>query len=638
MACKYRLFLFLSVCAAACWVVSCANMASPNGGPYDENPPRFLRSTPALHQTGYTGKKIEIVFDELVQIEKPSENVIVTPPQKNLPVIRAAGKKVIVELKDTLQPDITYTIDFTSSISDNNEKNALENFSFAFATGDQLDSLEISGILLNARNLEPMPGVLVGLHENLSDTAFTKLPFYRTSKTNDRGKFTIRNIATGMYRLYALNDANRDYRFDQPGEEIAFLDSVIVPTFVPATRQDTIWKDTVTVDSVRTVDYTRFLPDDVLLRLFKEKFQRQYMLRPERSLDKLFTLKFNAPVDTLPQVELPDEPERTDWCLAQPADSGRSVHYWITDSLVWQRDTIYVKVTYPKSDSLNIPQPQTDTVRLTLRKAPAKSRRKKKDEPEPIEHLTFKVSLSGKANVFDRLSVTFPEPVTDLSDTVFHLEQKQDTLWIPAPFTFRQDSIDLLMFNLDREWKYEEEYRLTIDSAAITSIYGKQNDAYQTAFTMRKRDEYGHLYLNIPDVAQPAFVQLLNKNDAPIRQATVKEGGALFMNLNPDTYYARIILDMNENGEWDTGNYAEKRPPEEVFYSPKAYQVFENFEITETWNVYDTPVSGQKPMEITKNKPKDVTKKKRNYKDESRQRTNRSSGSGFGGVGSPLGF
>ena len=145
---RYIKDLLLVLCGVFLLVTmySCANMASPNGGPYDETPPKFISSLPAPNQTNYKGKKVEILFDELVQLDKPSENVIITPPQMQLPVIRAAGKKVVVELKDTLKENTTYTIDFTNSISDNNEKNVFENFSFAFSTGDVIDTLEVSGI------------------------------------------------------------------------------------------------------------------------------------------------------------------------------------------------------------------------------------------------------------------------------------------------------------------------------------------------------------------------------------------------------------------------------------------------------------------------------------------------------------
>jgi hypothetical protein len=628
-------------------VSSCANMSTPNSGPYDETPPRFLRSTPALHATHYEGKRIEIVFDELIQIDRPSENVIVTPPQKNLPVVRAIGKKVKVELKDTLKPDVTYTIDFTNSISDNNEKNVFENFSFAFSTGDRIDSLEIAGIVLNAENLEPMPNIMVGLHANPADSAFTTEPFLRTSKTNERGRFVIRNIAEGSYRLYALNDVNRDYHFDQPGEEIAFHDSLITPGFEFATRQDTLWRDSLTVDTIRTVGYTRFLPDNAVLRLFKETFQRQYMLRPERTQPHLFALKFNAPVDTLPGLALLDgEPAEENWYLTQRMDGNTTLNCWITDSTVWKRDTLHLQVSYLKSDSLNIPRPQTDTIHLSLRRqppvaTPKRGRRGKKDAPEEVAYLLPQLMPGGSADLADTVFLVFAEPVPNLSKEDMLLEQQQDTLWTAVDFTFCQDSANILKYRIERPWKYEEHYRLTIDSGRVHGLYGQWNNVFQSTLNFKSKDEYGHLYINIEGVTGPAFAELLNASDVPVRKAPVEQGGALFMNLRPEKYYARVVLDANRNGAWDTGDYAEKRQPEEVFYSPKLYEVRSNFEIEETWNVLSLPVTAQKPMEITKNKPKDVTRKKRNHREEGRSQSGSSGGlgGGLGGLGGgSLGF
>ena len=615
------------------FVSACANMASPNGGPYDETPPRFVRSTPMPLQTNYSGRKIEIIFDELIQIEKPSENVIITPPQQTLPVIRTAGKKVTIELKDTLWADMTYTIDFTNSIADNNEKNVFENFSFAFSTGDVIDSLEVSGYVLNASNLEPMPGILVGLHRDLADSAFTTTPFFRTSKTNDKGQFTIRNIAEGTYRIYALNDVNRDYLFDQPGEDIAFLDSIIIPRFELATRMDTIWKDTLTVDTVHIVEYNRFLPDDIVLHLFKEKFQRQYMLRPERTQKNLFTLKFNAPLDTLPKLQLLNDLPSEDWYIQQIPDDHTTVNYWIKDSLIWETDTLHLSVTYLRTDSLLRLQPQTDTITLSTRRQPqATQRRTRRDEPEPIEFLTVRTSLSGSVNLIDTLSVTFPEPVPDLPKEVFLLEQKQDTLWVEVDFTFRQDSVNTLRYYLERRWNYEESYRFSVDSAQIFSMYGKWNNTVQSTFNFKSKDEYGHLFIYIQGIEEPAFVELLSANDEAVRKAFIKDGGALFMNLKPDNYYARLVVDANENGQWDTGNYAEKQQPEVVYYSSRFYEIRANWENVEDWNVLSEPVIQQKPMEITKNKPNDVARPRRNYREEG-QSSNRSSGmGGIGGV------
>ncbi len=611
-------FLGLLVVIILSLIYACANMASPSGGPYDETPPRFVSSNPAPNQTNFSGKKIEILFDELIQIDNPNENVIITPPQLMQPTIRGLGRKVSVELRDTLKENTTYTIDFTSSIADNNEKNVLENFSFAFSTGDVIDSLEVSGILLNARDLEPVPGITIGLHLNLDDSAFVTEPFIRTSRTNDRGRFTIRNIAPGTYRIFALNDQNRDYKFDQPGEDIAFFDSLIVPTFELSTRYDTIWVDSLTIDTVYTVEYNKFMPDDILLRLFQEKFVRQYMIRPERTIPHLFTLRFNEQPDTIPDpVPLNFTPADSMWYYPQFTDGNKSINYWIMDSLIWQKDTLDLQINYMKSsDSLNILVPQTDTVQLFMRTRPVEKKKKKKeDEEEPVEFLEMNITASGTKEMTDSVSVLFEEPVLDISRDVFRLSQKVDTVYNAVDFDFFIDPDNSLRFFIVRDWTYGEEFRLEVDSAAITSIYGKWNDSYSGDFKIKNRGDYGHLYINVNGITTPAFIELLNKSDSPVRQAKVENGGVLFMDLRPDTYYARLIVDRNDNGEWDTGNYEEKLQPEEVYYLPKPLEIKQNWEIEENWDIFAEPLPKQKPLDILKNKPKEkVTQKNRNQR------------------------
>jgi uncharacterized protein (DUF2141 family) len=552
---------------------------------------------------------------------------------------------VTVELKDTLQANTTYTIDFTSSIADNNEKNVLENFTFAFSTGDVIDSLEIAGHLLGADNLEPMAGVTVGLHSNLHDTAFVKEAFIRTSRTNDRGRFVIRNITPGAYRLFALNDKNRDYRFDQPGEDIAFHDSLIVPSYIFTSRQDTLWKDTLTIDTILTVDYTRFLPDEIELRLFLEKFERQYSLRPERTQENRFTLRFNAPLDAMiAPVPLNFTPADSSWYVPQWAEEKKAINYWLTDSTVWKQDTLRIEINYPASDSLNILRPRTDTLSLIMRnrpkdakesKDPKDARKRKKDEPEPTLFLGMNVKAQGSMDIFDTISISFDEPILELNKDLFYLDVKADTLWMPAEFDFYPDTTDALRFFISRKWSYGEEYRIEVDSAMIHSVYGKWNNLLSQTFKIKTEDQYGHLFINIVGLDTiPAFVELLNSGDAPVRKSPVDDEGALFMDLPPGKYYARLIVDANNNGKWDAGDYAAKRQPELVYYYPKEIEIMKNWQLEiqdPPWDIRAIPFTKQKPLDITKNKPKEVTKQKRDYKNEGRQQSSGSSG-GVGGI------
>ena len=630
---QFFIAIFVSV-----FLYSCANMASPNGGPYDEKPPKFISSTPVKNQLNYKDKKIEVVFDELIQIDKPLENVIITPPQMQQPIVRANGKKAVVKLLDTLKENTTYTIDFTSSIADNNEKNVLENFSIAFSTGESIDTMEVSGVVLNAADLEPMKGITIGIHSNLEDSAFTTIPFVRTSRTNDRGQFTIRNMAPGKYRIYALEDVMRSYKFTQPGQQIAFCDSLIVPGFELTTRQDTVWKDSLTIDTIKTVPFTRFFPDNIELRLFKKEVVKQYMLKPDRTDEKILTLRFNAPVDSIPAPQPVNfTPTDSCWYYVQMMEEGKTLNYWLLDSLVWQQDTLRVAVDYLKSDSLNILRPQRDTVTFASRRRPAekKKKKKKKEEEEVISFLGVSMSPSGSVNMYDTLSVTFSEPVLDLKKEDFYLDLGVDSLWKEVDFDFFPDSTNSLKYFIKRTWKYGENYRLVIDSARIHSAYGKWNNTLNSEFKIKAESDYGHLYINIIGLdSTAAYVELLNSNDKPVRKAEVKDGGVLFMDLQQDNYYARLVKDENENGKWDTGDYAEKCQPEIVYYYPKMFKIMQNWQVEETWNLLLTPLKKQKPMEITKNKPKEVTKKKRDYRNEGRNKSSSRGGmGGFGGMG-----
>ncbi len=220
--------LLLAVIVAAI-MAACASMGRPEGGPRDETPPVFVKSDPAPGSLNVNREKLTIEFDENIKLDDPTNKVVVSPAQKNMPKISAVGRRVTIELIDSLVPDATYTIDFTDAISDLNEGNGLDGFAFDFATGPTIDTLCISGMVFQAENLEPAQGMLVGVHSNLSDSAITNLPFERITKTNQYGQFTLRNLKEGSYRIFALTDQNRDNKWDRT-EDIAFYDTVITPT------------------------------------------------------------------------------------------------------------------------------------------------------------------------------------------------------------------------------------------------------------------------------------------------------------------------------------------------------------------------------------------------------------------------
>lgn len=597
-------------------VVSCANMASPSGGDFDFDPPKVVRSTPKFNATNVDGLKIQIFFDELVQIENPSEKVIVTPPQKKLPKIQAISNRVIVELRDTLIPNTTYTIDFTDAIVDNNEKNALENFSVSFSTGDIVDSLSISGKVLTADNLEPVKSIYVGLHSDLNDSAFIKKAFDRISRTNEKGEFTIKGIAEGKYRLYALNDVTRSYRYENPSDAMAFLDSIIIPVHTRASRLDTIFNKDLTIDTIMNIGYTRFLPDNIVLRSFVSSFQRQYLQKHERVGENELKIFFGSPT-ALPKLTPVNFDADKEWSILERSTvHNDSLKYWVIDPEIMQMDTIILRIDYNITDSLNNIIPAVDTLSFVnrTRRMPVKEKdNKKKKDKEETKFLDLRSNLKGTFNVFEPINIKFGEPITDFDESKFSLSQLIDSTYIDEKISIIKDSLDPMRYMIRHKWQSGASYRFVIDSAAFHSYTGLWNNKHEMSFKIRNIEEYGNLYINLRGLNQneAAFVELLNGSDNPIRKSKVKDGGVLFMNLDPGKYYTRIIIDTNNNGVWDSGDYYKKRQPEEVYYYDKYFDVKANWNIEEDWDIRSVTLSRQKPLEITKNKPKEKDSKRK---------------------------
>lgn len=620
-------------------VYSCASMGNPDGGPYDEEPPKFVRSTPKPFAINSKEKKVTIEFDEFIKLEKAAEKVVVSPPQLEQPEIKASGRKVVVGLVDSLRPNTTYTIDFADAIVDNNEGNPLGNYAFTFSTGTTIDTMEVSGTVLSASDLEPVKNIQVGLHSDLSDSAFMKKPFDRVSRTDSRGHFSIRGIAPGKYRIYALMDGNQNYLFDSKTEMIAFSDSIIIPAMEDAMRQDTIWKDSLTIDTIKSVGYTRFLPDDIILRAFKEENDRQYLTRSERDKENHFVLTFSVQADTLPTLKGLNFDER-DAFIIEKTDRNDSICYWIKDSLIYQMDTLEIQMDYLATDTLDRLVPQTDTLflankltraereKLEAKAAEEKEKERKKKEkkgekiePEPTKFLTLNVDAPSAFDLDRNVYLSFDEPVASIDTAAIHMEIKKDSLWEEIPFLFVSDSVLPRKYEILAEWEPEKEYQLSIDSMAFKGVYGLHTNKVKQTMKVKKLNEYGTILLNITGADSTAVVELLDGSGKVLRQQRITpQNTADFYYLNPGTkFYIRLFNDRNGNGVWDTGKYSEHLQPEEVYYFPKVWEMKANFDFEENWNINAVPVEKQKLDEIKKQKPEETKKIQDRNKERARK-------------------
>ncbi len=658
--------------AAALMLVAaaCANIGTPEGGPRDYTPPRVVKTSPANGAVNFKGNKVEITFDEIVQIKDQQSKVVVSPAQKEMPVIRNTGRKVTVEFRDTLKPNTTYVVDFTNAIEDNNEGNVLDGYSFAFSTGETIDSLQVSGMALRASDLEPMQHILVGLHSNLSDTAFATTPLERISRTNDRGQFTLRNLKPGRYHIFALNDVDGDYRMART-EDMAFCDSVIVPGVNSVSTRDTVFTFDHRVDTVVTATHTQYVPNNVLLSVFNENYRQQYIKSHRRLGRNRLLLQMGAPQTRMPQVRLlSPQPSARHWCRLERNERGDSLVYWLADSSLIKSDSLSLEVHYMRTptDGADTLVEATDTLafaavrsgyELKQQEQARKEREKRQKEISQLVEKRDKAAAEGKdvteyelnlaalrhqdeaevpslkatlekaeLGVTDSIAFKFDTPV----DTVYNRRLRlthmlPDSTWeaVPLPPMVKANECSELRYVLPMRLQPGGQYKLQVDSAAIYSIYNLTCKGIDQDISVKKLEDYANLYMRIQGLAgRRAVAQLLDGGDKPVMTAAVDSAAAeaAFENVEPGTYYVRLFIDDNGNGVWDTGNYVRHQQPEEVYYYPKPLKLRRNWDVDQAWNIYAAPLDLQKPENIRKNRPENRT----SLLDSKRKRANKADG------------
>lgn len=606
---KSLYYIFIIIAAAVMY--SCANIGNPSGGPIDKTPPIFMRSNPTPNAVNVKDRKIEIFFDEIVTLKDPSTKIIVSPAQTEMPRMSALGRKVTVELVDSLLPNTTYTIDFSNSIQDNNEGNAIDNFAFAFSTGSVIDSMRVSGYVIDSRTLEPMQSVVVGLQSNLADSAFHKEKLQRVALTNDRGQFTIRNVSPGSYHIFALKDLDRDYKFGNPTEDIAFLDSIIVPSIGTREAADTVYNDLNEIDTIMRATRPAYFPNDILLSMFNEDRKSQYLANNLRVDSTRISLTFAAASDTLPSLSIVGRNDVPDqWYTLERSQTNDTLTYWIRPPHLVSADTLMVATTYLRTDTASNLSWGTDTLKFTFQRQKAK-KKKKNEETDSLEQIRFMELhplANGTQEIYAPLLLQTGTPIERYSREAFHLQRKlqNDTTFYPAEIksiALRDSTLSRRDLMLKVDWEPGAAYTLAVDSLAMTDIYGLQTKPLKVDFNVRKMEEYGNIVFNIPAVRDSAIVELLDGTDKVVLHTPVKNHRAELLNLLPGKYYARLFIDRNGNGKYDTGNYDMHLQPEETVYYPGAINLKKNWDVEQTWDIYATPIDKQKPEAIKKNKP-----------------------------------
>ena len=623
----------------ACVVVGCARMGQPDGGWFDDDPPEVIGCRPADQSTNISSKKISIYFNEYIKLEDATNKVIVSPPQLEIPEIKDAGKRIVVELQDSLKPNTTYTIDFSDAIVDNNEGNPLGNYTYSFSTGDQIDTMEVSGYVLDASNLEPVKGILVGLYDDLADSAFKTKPMIRVSRTDSRGRFVIKGVAHGTYRAYALKDADGDFCFNQKSEMIGFNHETYVPSSKPDVKIDTIWRDSLHIDAFKQTPYTHFLPDDVTLLAFTHIQTDRYLLKTERKDPEKFTMFFTYGHPDLPVIKGLNFNADSAFVIETRVEQD-TINYWLRDTTLINQDTLRMEVNYMMTDTLGNLVSQIDTLEVLAKTPYAKrqkeltkeiekwqkeqERKKKRDEPYdsifPAKPLKPNYMLSQEIDPDKIIQIEIPAPLQHVDTAAVHLYSMIDSAWYEAPFTFKPIPHRQRFYEIQAEWRPDTEYSLEIDSAAFEDIYGHVSDPYKQGIKVKSLDEYSTLTIKISGVADslPLRVRLLDKGDGIVKEVLAKDGVAFFEYVSPEKYYLSAFVDVNGNGLWDTGDYDGGRQAESVYYYPREIECKERWDVTHKWDLTATPRYKQKPQAITKQKADGEKKLKNRNADRAR--------------------
>lgn len=568
----------------------CAQQVAPTGGPKDETPPKILEEVPANLSTQFVGKQIEIRFDEFIQLKSTSEQVIISPPVLKTPTFQLKRKSLFVKFEEELTDNTTYTINFGEAIRDNNEGNILTNYTYVFSTGAHLDSMQLNGKLKDALTGEPEAEALVMLYKTNQDSLpLDTIPDYFT-RTDEGGNYHIQNIANQAYKIFALKDENANYKFDVPTEKIGFLDSLVLPFAPPvasipdttvadslATEEPT---DSVTLASIKGESSANMI-QSYDMRMFVEEDTTQFLKKAYCDQFGKLVFTYNRPVNRF-DFSLANFSAKKQWKLTDLNAGRDSITVWITEAVP---DTMNCLV---QADDL-----ATDTVELVMKsldesenKSATSLKGKGKKKEEFGLKIKFKPTNGKPPKPGKPLQLVSNHPI--LGFDIKRLKLYEDSVRVIYDITSNDPA--LRTFDISYDWKQGKTYRLLVLDSAFTDLYNLWNDTLETTFVASGKDGYGTISVNVKTTPETkVLVEVISASNVLIeRKATAQSGVVQFEKLEPGTYSVDVVLDLNENGKWDSGRYLEKLQPEPISRIKSGVEVRANWDFEIEWSPEST--------------------------------------------------
>lgn len=621
--CGKRLFQILLLLPIVFIISQCANPTAPTGGPKDVTPPKTLKFEPENYQPHFSSPTATILFDEYFVLENINDNVIISPFINPKPEFKAKGKSLIIDFKDCeLQENTTYSIWFGEAIKDLNEKNILDNFYYVFSTGDYVDSLEISGKITNAFDLQAKQKVFVMLYACENDTIpcdslpYLVRPDYVTQTLSD-GSFVLRNLADKPYRIFSINDANKNFLYDL-GEDIAFVDSLILPKPVCKHEhhheQDSLLQpaaDSLTAhEHLNDPDY-QYNTDTIFTDLLSTEPHRHDVAFVELfmflELDSTLVVKEHKTLDTTRIQMIFSRPASEVAFTTEPSklENLPDSIPWVIERWSQEKDTAVLWFPYFKSDSVQLyvlqGEAPIDTLifslkELTTARTPRRGLETADTIPKPTPKLIVSNNAQGKLPFFAPFEFSFNAPLYhwNFENSLFFVNGDSIPVAFPAivpPEEFTQK------IRLDYIFKERTEYKIIIPENSFTDIFGYRNDSLIVSFVTDDMSLYGNLKIlfALPNEAPQVVLQLLTDKDKFIKEFVVNESGEIDCGyLKPQKVKMKLIYDTHPNGKWDAGNYLRKTQPEKIQYNNKLIDIHPNWFIEEPWEIQleDLPIIG----------------------------------------------
>ena len=511
-------------------LVGCAQITAPSGGEKDTTPPEINpdKTFPKNYSTNFEGNKIEITFNEYFVLKNPQKNVVVSPVLTEKPEFSVKAKTLIIDLKNQLKENTTYTINFGDAISDYTVGNKIPDFKYVFSTGNYIDSMRFNGTVKDAFTNKGEEGILVLLYDTFQDSVVTNSAPAYFSKTDKEGKYSFKYIKEGKYKIFALKDENRNYRYDLPNEKTGFQTSFIV------------LKDTQKVESI-----------DILI--FEKNYKKQAILSKKYTFPGNLTLIF---IKNTHKVEI-KKMDGTDlnYYIQKKSTKGDTISLWKMEEELDKTNLLI------KADEF------TDTIKIYKFKKPRK------------DTGLNQISVTNQIDENRPFTITFDRPI--------ELKDSSKVKFFKDSVRLKLDSFKVKFKTLELYFKSKEKDRIRYEilPKSVEDIFGYSLlDTLIGFVNVREKDYYGVFTLDFKPKNDSVnyIIQLLSEDDKILREKLVFGNQKInFSKLQPGKYKVRVIQDLNKNGKWDTGDYYKNLQPENVNYFSNKIEIRSNWEMEE---------------------------------------------------------